>query len=92
MKFKHIFKTHNFGLNYSDKTLTAELLLQGNCINYHHRVEADTIPGVSLSVSEQLITPTLQLRNYINLLRIESQCFLFISIILESNSIVSERN
>lgn len=92
MKFKHIFKTRNFGLNYSDKTLTAELLLQGKCINYHHRVEADPIPGVSFIVSEQLITPSLQLRDYINLLRIESQCFLFISIILESNSIVSERS
>lgn len=91
MKFRGIFKTHNFGLNYSNKTLIAELILWEERVSYYC-IEAGLIPGASLSVSEHLITHSLRFTNYINLLRIESQCFLFLSIILENNSITSEKS
>ena len=58
MKFRDIFKNHTFGLNYSDKTLTAQLVLQGKCIKYHY-IDAGIIPGASSSASEHLITHSL---------------------------------
>lgn len=59
MKFRDILKAHNFGLNYSDKTLTAQLTLRGQCTNHHCGVEAGIVPGATLSVSEHLITQGL---------------------------------
>lgn len=57
-EIQEYFKNHNFGLNYPDKTLTAQLALRGKCVKYHH-MEADIIPGASLNVSEHLITHSL---------------------------------